>query len=276
MFILLGETPSPAILPAIPGPVQALPASRVANTLAPPYRFICRIVTRSYDKPGFSVGTGVLISPFHVLTCAHVIYPPEAPRTREIDVHPAQNGPDEDSLRFRANGWAISPSWRLNDCRTAPEDYGIIRLAKSTRQAFIPLRAFDPAILSGTVVHLAGYPATSLEPTARYMYESHGPVTGVIRIDRCDARTADGRIFPLTSAAAGLIAHQLDSAPSQSGGAMWINEGGTQTLIGTHAGIIGGTRKKAVLLADTVRNRLHDWMRNSLPPIQSVKAGTTR
>jgi V8-like Glu-specific endopeptidase len=270
MYILLGETPPPVILPpAIPVPVQALPASRVANTLAPPYRCICRIVTRSYDKPGFSVGTGVLISPFHILTCAHVIYPPEAPRTREIDVHPAQNGPDEDSPLFRANGWAISPSWRLNDCHTAPEDYGIIRLAKPTRQIFMPLRAFDPAILSGSVVHLAGYPATSREPMARYMYESQGPVIGVIRIDRCDARTADGRIFPLTSAAAGLITHQLDSARSQSGAPIWINEGGTQTLIGIHAGIIGGTRKKAVLLAEAVRNRLQDWMRNSLPPIQT-------
>jgi hypothetical protein len=57
---------------------------------------------------------------------------------------------------------------------------------------------------------------------------------------------------------------------------MWINEGGRQTLIGIHAGIIGGTGKKAVLLAEAVRKRVGDWMRNSLPPIQSVPELSTR
>ena len=57
---------------------------------------------------------------------------------------------------------------------------------------------------------------------------------------------------------------------------MWIDEGDTQTLISIHAGIIGGIRKKAVLLAEAVRNRLQDWMSNSLPPVKSVTRRTAR
>ena len=70
---------------------------RVENALVAPYRCICRIVARAYDKPEneYSVGTGFLISPYYVLTCAHNIYPLQAPRTKTIDVYPAQNGPDE-------------------------------------------------------------------------------------------------------------------------------------------------------------------------------------
>src|SRR5262249_32622593 len=82
---------------------------RIANALVAPYRYICRIVARAYDKPEneYSVGSGVLVSPYHVLTCAHNIYPIQAPHTKSIDVYVAQNGPDENASRFRANGWAV-------------------------------------------------------------------------------------------------------------------------------------------------------------------------
>src|SRR2546422_10435051 len=160
MYIHLGEPASSGItLPPAPFvPTPTLPSSRVTTALGPPYRSVCRIVVRNYDNDRYSVGTGVLVSPYHVLTCAHVIYPPETPRTREIEVSPGQNGPDESVLRFRSNGWAISPSWRPNDCRTAGEDLGVIRLTTPTRQGFMALRPFNPAILISVGVQAAGYP----------------------------------------------------------------------------------------------------------------------
>jgi V8-like Glu-specific endopeptidase len=261
----LGEPPPPANIP--PPSTGSVPASRVADALASPYRCICRIVVRSYDKDGYSVGTGVLVSPFHVLTCAHVIYPPQAPRTKQIDVRPAQNGPDKDALLFRASGWAISPSWRRADCRTAAEDYGIIRLATPTREGFMRLRGFDPTILTSATVHLAGYP-TGREERSRHMYTSQGRVEGAVTIERCNARTTAGRILPLTPATAGLIAHDLDTAGSQSGAPMWIDDRGTLTLIGLHIGILADNRKKAVLLNDAVQRRIQDWMNRALPPLR--------
>src|SRR5262249_20157557 len=152
---------------------------------------------------------------YHVLTCAHVIFPPQAPLTTDIVVFPGQNGPDTD-CRVRADGWAVSPGWRANDCHTAGEDLGIIRLACPMNPGFLPLRPFDPSQLVGASVSLAGYPFGP-EPKARHMYYSRGSIRGAIRIQRCtgDAAkgTVEGLIIPISEATS-LIAHDLDTAPS--------------------------------------------------------------
>lgn len=267
----LGEPPAPAGV--APPPARPNVMVRVANALVPPFRCICRIVACSYDKPGFSVGTGFLVGPYHVLTCAHCIYPLEAPRTKTIDVYPAQNGPFESVTRFRANGWAIRPAWRSNDCRTAGEDYGIIRLADPAPHGFFPLRPFDPTILASRIVHLAGYPGDR-EPRASHMYRSEGRVTGAVVIQSCgvDARrrpTMAGRMIPLTPSSRGLFAHDLAASHAVSGGPMWIEENGARTLIGIHARAIDEERRRAgVLLDDVVRAQVAQWMNREMPPLR--------
>jgi V8-like Glu-specific endopeptidase len=267
----LGEAPTPARAP--PPAVPASPMVRVANALVAPFRCICRVVACSYDRPGFSVGTGFLVGPYHVLTCAHCIYPLEAPRTKTIDVYPAQNGPFESAVRFRANGWAIRPAWRPNDCRTAGEDYGIIRLADPAPHGFFPFRPFDPTVLASTIVHLAGYPGDR-DPRAQHMYRSEGRVTGAVVIQSCgsDARrrpTMAGRIIPLTSSSHGLFAHELAASHAVSGGPMWIEENGARTLIGIHARNIDDARRRAgVLLDDAVRAQIAQWMNRELTPLR--------
>jgi len=263
VYIRLGQAPSPWVLPPPPFvPVPPLKLTRVTNTQDVPYRYVCRIVTRAYDKGGASVGTGVLIGPFHVLTCAHVIYPLESPHTGEIDVFPAQNGPDENSMRFRANGWAVSPAWQPANCFTAGEDYGLIRLATATRQGFMPIRPFDPARLRRDVgINLAGYPATR-EEKARHMYESRGAIWGEGQINGCVAGEPQGPVVRAT-AMTQLLIHDLDSAKSESGGPMWSDD---QALVAIHAGVIGDTWKKAIFLNEAVRNRIQEWMTKTLPP----------
>jgi Trypsin-like peptidase domain len=268
----LGEPPAPARAAPSP-PARPSAMVRVANALVAPFRCICRIVACSYDKPGFSVGTGFLVGPYHVLTCAHCIYPLEAPRTKTIDVYPAQNGPFESVARFRANGWAIRPGWRPNDCRTAGEDYGIIRLADPAPHGFFPLRPFDPTLLASKIVHLAGYPGDR-EPHAQHMYRSEGRVTGAVVIQSCgtDARrrpTMAGRIIPLTPSSRGLFAHELAASHAVSGGPMWIEENGARTLIGFHARNIDDARRRAgVLLDDPVRVQVAQWMNREIPPLR--------
>jgi len=267
MYIHLGEASSGLTLPPAPFvPTPTLPSLRVATTLAQPYRNICRIVVRNYDNDRYSVGTGMLVSPYHVLTCAHVIYPPELPRTGEIEVFPGQNGPDEAVLRFRSNGWAISPSWRSKDCRTAGEDFGVIRLTTPNRQGFMRLRPFDPAILGRTAVQLAGYPSDR-EARSRHMYESRGQVAGALQIQRCVDDAPQGPILLPVPPTARIIVHKLDTAKSQSGSPLWFDDGTTTTLIGVHVGLGNQDGKLAVLLNAAVQSQIQDWMRNTLPPI---------
>jgi V8-like Glu-specific endopeptidase len=237
---------------------------RVANLRASPYRFVCRIVARPQDGNGESIGSGVLISPHHVLTCAHVIYPLENPRTREILVCPGQDGANETGGRFTANGWAVSPMWRPGNCWTAGEDYGLIRLSKPTAQGFMALGRIDPARIMGTSVNLAGYPALT-DKWARFMFESRGGFAGAARITRCSAGTLQGSTAR-PDANSQLLVHDIDSAKSQSGGPMWFDD---PLLVAIHAGTIGGDRKKAIFLNDRVQQRLRTWMTGTLAPLRN-------
>lgn len=247
-----------------PAPPAATPLTRVANASVPPWRAICRIVARQ-DAAGFSVGTGILVSPHHVLTCAHVIFPPQAPRTKEIVVHPGQNGPDASSTGYKANGWAVSPRWRSTDCTTAGEDFGIIRLP--VQHGFVPLIPFDPADLLRALVTMAGYPSTR-EPAARHMYQSQGRVLGAIQISTCTATSAEGRLIPTIPATANLIGHNLNSEPSLSGAPMWFHKD-TRRLAAIHAGTVAsGAVRKAIILNAAVRAQIFDWMRRTLPPLR--------
>ena len=250
-------------------PAPVLPAAtqltRVADASVPPWRAVCRIVARQ-DDAGFSVGTGILVSPHHVLTAAHVILPPQAPRTREIVVHPGQNGPDASSTGYKANGWAVSPRWRSTDCMTAGEDFGIIRLP--VQHGFVPLIPFDPADLLLALVTMAGYPSTR-EPAARHMFQSQGRVLGAIQINACTATTAEGRLIPTIPATANLIAHNLNSEPSLSGGPLWFHKD-TRRLAAIHTGTVAnGTMRKAIILNGAVRAQIFDWMRRTLPPLRA-------
>ena len=287
MYIHLGQptrTPAPptgVVIPAPPPapapapaqgaqPISLPPArlTRVTDTRLAPFASICRIVART-AKGGVSYGTGILVGPYHVLTCAHVIFDPEDQLTQEITVFPGQNGPDS-HCRVKSDGWAVSPAYRGTNCNTAGEDYGIIRLSCPMNPGFMPLRAFDPTTLRGATVSLAGYPWGRSEK-ARHMYFSRGTIRSGVTITSCTGTLKKGEatllnvpITPTTS----LITHDLETAPSQSGSPMWIVQAGGRFLIALHAGRVGAnTRGKAVLLNEAVRRRIADWMTRTLPPL---------
>jgi len=277
MYVYLGRgEPAPRSTGETPGLITPLALTRVLDTASLPFRCICRIHVRT-TKGGNSIGTGVLISRYHVLTCAHVLYPREDPHAmREVTVLPGQNGPDDKRPRIRADGWAVSPRWRWNDCQTADEDLGIIRLVRSSDVGFWPVAPFEPSILTGAAAHLAGYPARRADKQAHWMYRSRGRIIGRIQIDSCSEPTArrrgtlNGMLFPDISDATKLIAHGLDTGPSMSGGPMWTFREGKRVLFALHAGDIDdGARKKAILLNSTVRKRIAEWMTRGLPPLHT-------
>jgi V8-like Glu-specific endopeptidase len=248
------------------------PLTRVADATVPPWRAVCRIVARENDA-GFSVGSGVLIAPYHVLTCAHVIFPPQAPRTREITVYPGQNGADDTARGIKANGWAVSPGWRMNDCATAGEDYGIIRLPQ--QHGYIPLIPFSAADLLSVLVTMAGYPS-SRSHAAREMFFSRGHVLGGIVMASCTATTMDGRLVPSIPATTNLVGHDVQSDPSMSGSPMWFMKD-TRRLAAIHAGTVaGGTIRKAIVMNDRVRAQIRQWLQQTLPPGVGARQGIVK
>jgi V8-like Glu-specific endopeptidase len=267
---------------AVAQPVAARQPMRVvANTAAGPYRCICRIEARSFDKPGVSIGTGFLVSPFHILTCAHNIYPLQAPKTKSITVFPAQDGQNS-KAGIASNGWAISPGWRPKDCTSAGEDYGIIRLSRPVRGAFLRLRQFDPAQLTGSAVRLAGYPTTAADPMAQVMFESAGLITGAIQnvvcgVDATGHETMSGRIMPTISQTTPIFAHGLGSEHGVSGGPVWINDGDALTVVGIHERNIGnGSQGAGILLNDRVLQSVTRWLASTLSALAQAGSATTQ
>jgi V8-like Glu-specific endopeptidase len=266
--------PAPRVTVETPARFRARPLSRLVHPTSEPFRYICRIHVRTTEG-GNSFGSGVLISRYHVLTCAHVLYPRQNPHPIEVTVLPGQNGPDDRRPRIRANGWAVSPGWRWNNCMTAGEDLGIIRLARSAGPDFWPIDSFEPSLLRRVGAYLAGYPSLREDLTASRMYRSQGHILGRLRIDSCTEPTsqrpgtANGRHFPDIRDTTSLLVHGLDTRPSMSGGPMWIFQDGRRVLVALHAGdVAGGALKKAILLNPAVRRRIGDWMRRALPPLQ--------
>jgi len=261
-------------------PVRSQPAppmmqsgrTRVTNVNVAPFRCVCRLVVRSYDKPGIAIGTGFLISPSHVLTCAHNIFPIQSPRTKSIEVFPAQDGA-KIATRIMANGWAVSSNWQPQDCRTAGEDFGVIRLPQPIQQGYFGLGAFDPAGLTGRTVFSAGYPSSNNEPLATQMFSTSGAVTGAVAIDACgrDERggeTLTGRLLPAITNQTRLVAHDLDTSPSMSGSPLWFEDGGARVLFAIHVrSIDSGRRRAAVLLNDTARAMIAQWTQRTLPAL---------
>jgi V8-like Glu-specific endopeptidase len=249
------------------GQATAQALTRVRDSRVAPLRSICRLVTGSYANTTETVGTGFLIGRYHVLTCAHNIYPPDNPKTGRIAVSPAQNGPDEYWPAIAANGWAVSPGWRREDCRTFGEDLGIIRLSRPVDTGALALAHFDPATLTGATVHLAGYPGDRRRG-ARIMHRSRGQITGAVHVRRCTLDHTDGVVLPAIQQTTALVAHDLDTEPAVSGAPLWIEREGQTVVVAVHTGAVAGGPKTAVLLSDTVRARVAHWMTRALPPLR--------
>ena len=218
------------------------------------------------NQGGHSVGSGVLITPRHVLTCAHVIQPPENPNhIMSITVFVAQNGQADGKNGIKANGWAVTPGWSSNCCRSFDEDYGIIRLSKAVTTGVWPVTPFDSRRLVGKAAYLAGYPVRTGDPDAHFMYRSRGAIMGSLEIQWCQAKQLRWKHWPTVDDETRLVWHGLDTGPSMSGGPMWSFVDNQRILWGLHAGDIDGTNKKAILFNKSVLGQIARWLSRELP-----------
>ena len=261
------EAPTRASRPAAPASGAASTAMRpVGDTTQTPFRWICRI--RVQTAKGHSYGSGILISQRHVLTAAHVIYPPQEPyATTDIEVGPGYSASSKP--RLRANGWAVDPRWKVRDCKTVGADIGLIRLEKPVSQStgFWNLAQFTPSSIADKTCLLAGYPARPNDPDAAVMFKSNGRIRGSIVINSCTQTTAEGRLLPAIGPASLLIGHDCDSVESMSGGPICLLDGGIPKVVAVHTGTVSnGALKKAVLLTQSVQTQIRDWTNGSLRP----------
>jgi len=255
---------------SIPSPASGL--SPVSDVTVAPYRCICRVVAKT--RNGHSVGTALLIGPWHALTAAHVIYPLREPyQTTSITVSPGYRGAS--SRTYDSNGWAVSADWNARDCKTDGFDWGLIRLVSPVPPSigYWPPSKFDPTLLPGLVCMVAGYPVRPQDPEATKMFQSSGTLKGSPSITRC-SRTVRGSVVQASAqgtlvrvtGTSQLIAHDAASEGSMSGGPVWL-EGPTRSLVALHVGTIGnGQFRKAVLLTAAVQASIRDLM-NKLPPL---------
>jgi V8-like Glu-specific endopeptidase len=239
----------------------------VADTTKIPYRWVCRI--RVQAQKGHSYASGILVSPWHVLTAAHAIYFRDEPDSRRtIEVGPGFSPGSQTS--FNSNGWAVDPHWNWRDCKTDGSDLAIIRLAKPVARniGFRNIVRFAPADIAGKPCVLAGYPSRPDDSDATSLYQSNGRINGAIMISQCTPTSASGRLLPAIAPETLLIAHDADSEHSMSGGPLFVLEHGAPKLVAIHVGTVqNGCIKKAVLLSERIQAQIRTWVNQSLHPL---------
>lgn len=267
MYVTLGAAkPIPRVTTETPGPVRPFPLERVLDPKTSEFGAVCRVLTTT--RRGHSIGSGVLITPRHVLTCAHVIQPPEdSTNVMSITVSIAPNGPAEARKTIKADGWAVRLGWSAVCCRSYDEDYGIIRLAKPVTTPHWPIVAFDPSRLAGTPAYLAGYPAMANNPDTSFMYRSRGLIRGSMSIDWCAGPQLRWQHWNSIDDRTRLVWHLLDTRRSMSGGPMWSFVDNRRVVWGMHAGVIHKEKgdMKAILFNKTVREQIARWVSKELP-----------
>jgi glutamyl endopeptidase len=265
---------------------------RVHDTLAVPFRWICSIAVQrriTYASGRVSTtglapaGTGVLISPRHVLTAAHVLRSvTKDDRGGITERHEAQfvaakPGRDGDSAPFgeiEATSWETHPKW---DPETGAQnyDYAIITLKQAVGD-----RVFDslngrrlgfwgsprdgagtsldnlPAALAanliGARVITAGYPSK----THREMQCSAGQLSG--GSPQLDAiLTRDGRVEQWARAAQ-IVSVTADATEGQSGSPVWIVDQGHRYLVGILVGA-GDAYNQVVFLNANAMRQIRAW-----------------
>jgi V8-like Glu-specific endopeptidase len=273
--------PAQNFLSEAPAAVNCVPLTKVFGTGVTamfPFSAVCRIEVHT-EKGASSVGSGVLISRYHVLTCAHILYDRCDPNPRRVTVLPNHDGSDDKRKPILANAWAVKPGWTWRQCRTGADDLAIIRLSRRADADSWPVQNFNPAAIANSPLTLAAYPAFSSSDKAYFMYRTQGSILGGFGIidchdapKRCDSpphRTEDQLIqtpFSAITDATKLIGHTLDTKPCMSGGPMWIYDNKKPVLVALHAGTIQ-CGKKAVLLNSSVRVLINDWLTRQFRPL---------
>lgn len=212
---------------------------KINNTKNTPWKWICHIEIYKLNNRGQwnldeSVGgTGILISPYHVLTAAHVLdYGTKGIIRRKIKVFPGRNGQSNNPFgEYNTNGWVILNSF---DRKSRSDDLGLIRLTKKVNSIGYwgsdknwVLGGLSEAELKNHDYYVAGYPGSVRNRRSYFFqYQHHGP-----------GKVVDCHGPHVYKVCHKEIEYLADTSKGQSGGPVWVNKNGIHHLVGIHSGI---------------------------------------
>ena len=277
---------------------------RVSDTTAIPFRWVCsvsvqRLVRKSThdEKTGLApAGSGVLISPQHVLTAAHLLHDAEkngdgsiAVEYEPLLVHvtPARDGDSKPFGEIEAKSWIIHPKWDPK-VPQARYDYALITLdTQIGDQKFRSLKdqplffwgsdkggggtLIDnlPSALSkgliGMRIMTAGYPQSK----QREMWCAAGEFsTGSAQVDAQLIQHGQVENWVTTNP---LFKITADATRGQSGSPVWGTDNGQRYLIGVIEAA-GETYNTVIAVNPDVVSQIQKWMGSDGSPSKSHEA----
>ncbi|MCD6533334.1 MAG: trypsin-like peptidase domain-containing protein, partial [Deltaproteobacteria bacterium] len=214
-----------------------------------PWKTICYL---DYLVNGESYrGSGVLISPYCVLTCGHNLWD-QALRmgSTSMKVTPAQHQDSQGGSIHEEFGTLSGSILETNSIYLDNEgeweyDYGVVKLGQSfpgIGSTFIPIE-YDIRPAVGSAVHLAGYPGVVQNETNSYdMWYDYDRVVGY---DGKDDR---------------VLLHMVDASGGQSGSPVWsLNSvARSRRLVAIH--VYGYQENGACRIVSAMEDNISAWM----------------
>ena len=223
------------------------------DTLRAPFRWICSLKVRfrdpdSFDAVDFDAGSGLLISPRHVLTAAHNVYAQitgskgtkDKRKALLVWVYPGRNG--DDKFPFgKAESESIAYLSKFESNLDVRWDYALIKLktaigdqkfsslgnqtlgywSSASRATGTLIQPLSQSFLAGKIVNVSGYPK-SQSHTQWVAFDAIRDVPPTIKGQRVNE----------------LITYLTDTSEGQSGAPVWLffPDSGRRYLVAVHGG----------------------------------------
>lgn len=255
-------------------------ATRITNTRTAPFAFVCHldVTVRATQMGGreskeVTGGSGVLISPCHVLTAAHVLRSKDENTFKfsvaeRVLVSPARDESTRPFGQVNAKSWKIHPKWDP-DSNLRAFDYAVITLEKqvsggcfwgspkcSSGTVLGALPASVAATLLDREIATAGYPETK----KLQMWSFTGAVSSGSQEQDASLKKSVERQKQWATRSP-LIFISADAEHGQSGSPVWVTEDGKRYLVGILVDR-GKTQNTVVAVNDSVVRQLQSWMKS--------------
>lgn len=244
---------------------------KVADTTRAPWRWICSIATQRevttpsgrIEQRGLSAsGTGLLISPRHVLTAAHVLRSierdgsgtiVERQEARVIEVSPGRSGDDRPFGKVGVKSWKPHPQWRVEDAGST-FDLALITLDDAVGERTFKSLGGQPLGWWGRDANEAALPQMA-PALVEALIGTRGIAAGYANKDNA-RMTCGGAALATIVAAEGpaqqrarglgkwlqsprLLALPVAAEKGHSGGPVWVSDGNKRFLVGVLTAKVG-------------------------------------
>ena len=215
--------------------------TQITNIKRIPYQWICSIIpTFRHPTTGDPIemttqpGSGFLIGPRHILTAAHVLFPPSGPLIHQVPmrvkVTPGHNDRSEPYGHYVSTVYKVRSEWRSGGRNTENPsyDFAVIEVSNAIQQRGLKCWGaagtnthrypIDKTWLKGKRVNVCGYPR---DKTLYTQWIAHDPLD-----DPQPKR--NGNLV------ANLFTYKADTCLGQSGSPVWYWDGSQRYLVGIH------------------------------------------